>query len=220
MASNAARVGALRLLAAAFLAASACPGLAAASKAKALPFCYPLNTVRFDVLSERGSDKRTWIDMSAEVDAVFRCPVRPILEVLWDFESSPRVFKRIESVKVRSDDGRIAVTEQKSAIRALGLSVESSLVFENELIRNGDGSAAFMFRTIEVDEATRSVTGSWYLEEFADAEGVATRVRYSVQSNVESTFPGQEWIMRSFGEGDIEDMVRELASAASARAGG
>ncbi len=220
MMQTAARVRALKLLLIALFSAAAGADLHSATKAKAAPFCAPPDMVRFDVLSERGPDKRTWIDFSAEVEAVFRCPVGPILETLWDFESSPGVFKRIESVKVRSDDGSVAVTEQKSAIRVLGFSFESSLVFENELIRTGGGSAVFMFKTIEVDAVTRSVTGSWYLEEFADSGGVATKVRYSMQSYVESTFLGQEWIIRSFGEGDVKNVVRELAAAVRARAGG
>lgn len=220
MVQTAARARAPKILIFLLFYAAACADLSSAPKAKEPPFCASPDTVRFDVFSERGSDKRTWIDLSAEVEAVFRCPVEPILETLWDFESSPGVFKRIESVNVRSDDGKVAVTEQKSAIRVLGLSFESSLVFENEMIRNGDGTAVFMFKTIEVDAITRSVTGSWYLEEFADAAGVATRVRYSMQSYVESAFLGQEWIMRSFGEGDIENVVRELATAVRARAGG
>lgn len=217
---HAARSRALRSTACLLLLVAVCADLDARPRVKAVPFCAPPTMLRFSVQSERGSDKKTWIDMSAEVEAVYRCPIGPILETLWDFKSSPRVFKRIKSVTVRYDDGKVSVTEQKSAIRVLGLCFESNLVFENELVRGGEGSAVFMFKTIETDELTRSVTGSWVLEEFSDSYGVATRVRYSVQSNLESGFFGQDWIMRSFGEGDIKNIVLELADAVRSRVGG
>jgi hypothetical protein len=192
------------------------PGAEKTTKSRS--FFDPPRTIGFEVHSEKAADKRTWISFSAQIESVFRCPMAKIMETLWDFESSPKVFKRIESVRVRSDDGTVAVTEQKSVIRVLGVSYVSELVFENEQRKTGDTTAVFTFKAVEVDANTKSTAGSWRMEEFVDSSGtVSTRIVYTVESVVAATVPGQEFFIRSFGEGDIKNLMRELATAVKNR---
>ncbi len=195
---------------------SADPGAAKATKTRS--FFDPPRTISFEIHSEKAADKRTWISFGAQIESVFRCPMERIMETLWDFESSPEVFKRIDSVRVRFNDGRVAVTEQKSVIRVLGISYVSELVFENEQRKTGDTTAVFTFKAVELDANTKSSAGSWYMEEFVDSSGtVSTRIVYTVESVVAATVPGQEFFIRNFGEGDIKNLVRELAVAVKNR---
>jgi hypothetical protein len=136
-----------------------------------------------------------------------------VIAKLWDFTGSPRTFSRIEAVRLRSDTGTEAVTEQRTAVRVLGLAFISNLVFHNALARKGPAAATIRFETIETDGSCLSTEGAWDLEDRSDPAGPATYVTYSLDSFVEPRFPGQAAIMRAFGQGDIKRVMRELGQA-------
>jgi hypothetical protein len=181
-------------------------------------FSDPPKELRFEVNSERSGSGERLIRIEAEFESVFRCRIGDIIRTLWDFEGMPKVFGRVEAVRVRAMGPEYAITEQRTAIRVLGFSYVSNLVFENRIARIGDESALMSFETIEVDRTTRSSGGSWYLEERSDPSGTSTLVRYSIDSLVVSGFAAQELVMRRFGEKDVANVVEELAAAVARRA--
>jgi hypothetical protein len=173
----------------------------------------------FDVSKYRAPDGKKWIRLFCEYDSVYRATMDDVLGILWDFESSHEIFPRIEETRVRSisEDGSVAVTEQRTGVRILGFAYVSNLVFRNELLRDGP-VAAVEFEAIEVDDTTLSSKGRWTLVEDRDESGPLTYVRYSLDSCVEPKYPAQEWIMRNFGDGDMKKIIRELRKAVARRA--
>ncbi len=167
----------------------------------------------FEVSDYRDAQGKRWIRLSCEFECAYREKMASVVATLWDFPASTKVFSRIEAVRVRSDDGARAVTEQRTGVRVLGLAFISNLVFLNTLTRPGPSAAVLSFETIETDDSCLSTKGAWYLEERSDASGPVTVARYVLDSYVEPRFPGQAVIMRSFGAGDIKMLMRELGAA-------
>jgi hypothetical protein len=174
----------------------------------------------FEVGKYRAPDGKRWIRLFAEYDSAYRARMDDVIAALWDFESSPKTFSRIISTRVRSDDGSVAVIEQRTGIRILGLGYLSNLVFKDVLKRDGAGSATLDFEAIEVDRTTLSSRGSWIIMESRDESGPLTYVRYTMESYVEPKYPAQEWIMRKFGDGDVRRVIRELNKATLEKAKG
>jgi hypothetical protein len=167
----------------------------------------------FDVRSRHTPDGKRWIRLCGEYDSVYRASIDDVIAALWDFEGSPKTFSRIMATRVRSDDGTVAVIEQRTGVRVLGFSYLSNLVFRDLLSRDGPKSATLEFEAIEVDETTLSSRGSWTLVESDDESGPLTYVRYFLDSYVKPKYPAQEWIMRQFGGGDMRRVIRELYKA-------
>lgn len=156
---------------------------------------------------------KKWISMKASCETAIRAPMESIIAKLWDFEASPKVFSRIEAVRVRSNDGTTAVTEQRTAIRMLGAAYVSNLVYLDTIARRADGTVEVGFEMIEGDGSCRYSKGGWDLRGFADGASKATMVHYWVESDVAPTIPAQAFIMRSFGAADVKKTVRELCAA-------
>jgi hypothetical protein len=167
----------------------------------------------FAVSDFRDSGGKRWIRMSCEYEGHYKESVDDLVATLWDFPRSPRVFSRIEAVRVRSDADGAAVTEQKSAVRVLGLAFVSNLVFSNRVSRDGPGDATVSFEMIETDGSCLSAKGCWTFEDDPGPDGGATLARYSIESCVAPRFPGQEAVMRIFGAAEIGRLMRELGAA-------
>lgn len=173
----------------------------------------------FEVDNYRDAKGGRWIHMSYECECVYRANMETVAGILWDFADSPKVFSRVESVRLRSGDERSSVTEQRTAIRVLGLSFISELVFKNSFERPGPKETIIDFGTIETDGSCLSSKGSWVLEDWSDSSGPVTYVKYSVDGYVALRFPGQAAIMRSFGPADVKRVMRELGEAISKKGG-
>jgi hypothetical protein len=198
----------MRVAAALALAVLAYGAWASPPEAPAAP-----RQLRLEVSDFRDEGGKRWIRVQGAFEYVYRASLDRVVAALWDFRSSPEVFSRIEAIRVRSDTGTQAVTEQRTAVRVLGLAFVSNLVFRNALARPGPRSAVVSFETIETDGSCLSARGAWELEEIGDPGSPSTRVIYSLESYIEPRFPGQAAIMRSFGAADFRKVMRELGLA-------
>jgi hypothetical protein len=171
----------------------------------------------FEVSDYRDAEGKAWIRLSAAFESAYRADLEAVIATLWDFESAPKTFSRIEAVKVRSNTGTEAVIEQRTGIRVLGFAYLSNLVFRESMSRADPLAARIGFESIVVDGTTLSARGSWTLEGFDDASGGSTYVRYEMESLVAPAFPAQAQIMRRFGEADLRKVLRELGAAAARR---
>jgi len=240
-AAVAARLGALRaraagalLAAPAILAVSAAAtsvagGIGGASRAYAEPVLAANRAslgssaprkIAYEVSRERSPDGAAWIDMRADFETVYPFGIEEIVAVLEDYEGTPEVFSRVESVKLRSKEGDTAITEQVSAVRILGLAFISKLAFRVETEWAGPGRAVVSFHAIETDGSAYLSDGSWELEAMDVGGSRSTYLRYRLETWAEPRFPGQEGIMRAFGAGDFQRTLRELGAALRRRAGG
>jgi hypothetical protein len=167
--------------------------------------------LEFEVGRYYAPDGKRWIRLRSQYDSVFRASMDEVIATLWDFEGSHEIFSRIEATRVRSrsEDGSVAVTEQRTGIRVLGFAYVSNLAFRNVIKRDGP-IATIEFEAVEVDRTTLSSHGAWTLAEGRDEKGPLTYVRYFLDSCVEPKYPAQEWIMRQFGDGDMRRLIREL----------
>jgi hypothetical protein len=172
--------------------------------------------VSLRVSSERAEGK-DWIRMQADFETAYRAGIEETIAVIRDFEGGPRIFSRIASVKLRSDDGTVAVTEQRTVVRALGLAFVSDVTFRNLLVRSGSSRALISFETIETDGSVLKVTGSWDLMEVQDGSDRLTYLRYRLDNWTAPRAPGQEAVMRAFGAGDMRKVLRELGAAIERR---
>jgi hypothetical protein len=171
----------------------------------------------YNVGKYRAPDGKRWIRLFSEYDSVYRGCAEDVIATLWDFESSHKIFSRIEETRVRSEEGDVAITEQRTGVHVLGFSYVSNLVFRNEIRRDGP-KTVIEFEAIEVDRTTLSSKGSWTIVEGFDESGrPLTYLRYFLDSYVAPKFPAQEWIMRNFGESDMRKLIRELKGAATKR---
>lgn len=159
------------------------------------------------------ADGRRWVETEVAVEAVFPGRLEELLALLTDYEASPGLFSRIEAVKLRSREGDVAVTEQRSAVRVLGLAFTSDLVFRNVLTRTGPSTARLSFEMVGGDGSSRETRGGWELEEVALESGPGVYLVYRCFLVAENRFPLQLAIMRAFGKGDFERMVGELGAA-------
>jgi hypothetical protein len=175
--------------------------------------------VSFSVSNFRDDKGKPWIRVSGVYEGAYRAKLEDVIATLWDFESSPKTFPRIEAARVRSDNGTTAVIEQRTGVHVLGLSYVSNLVFRDVLSR-GDKTALIRFESVEVDDTTLSSKGSWSLEDRSDSGGSATYVRYTVETYVAPRFPAQAAIMRSFGPEDVRALIRQLGEATARRVKG
>lgn len=162
-------------------------------------------------------DGSTWIQSEADIEGVFLGSIEDVIAVLKDYEAGSKVFSRVESVKVRSRGPDYAITEQKNAIKILGLSYEATIIFQTRLYRLSSRTAESHFVMVDSDGSTRSVEGGWRLE----AVEVGGRSAYYVENYctmlVAPRFPLQLQIMKSFGKSDYERTMRELGAAVAAR---
>jgi hypothetical protein len=168
---------------------------------------------RFEVSDYSDSRGRRWIRLRSEFECSYREKMDDIVATLWDFPRSPKVFSRIEAVRLRFDTGTKAVTEQRTAVRVLGFAFISNLVFENTLTRPSPGAATVAFEMIETDGSCLSSKGGWTLEDRSGPGGPATYATFRIESLVEPRFPGQAAIMRAFGAADAKKAMRELGQA-------
>ena len=173
--------------------------------------------ISYAVSDYRAPDGKQWLRMSGEFEGAYRADMKDILATIWDFSDSPNTFSRIESLRMFSDTGTIAVFEQRTAVRILGFSYSSTAVFKDALVRTGPLSAVVDFETIEVDDTMLSTKGSWTVEDRSDAAGPSTYVRYDIESYINPEFPAQAVIMRIFGGEDLLKLLRELGEATERR---
>jgi hypothetical protein len=174
--------------------------------------------IGFSVSDYTDENGGSWIRLRAEFECVLRSPMDQVIATLWDFAASPKIFSRIDAIRVRYDTGSESETEQRTGVRILGLAFLSDLVLKNGLHRSGPASATVDFESIETDGSCLFSRGAWGLEERSSASGVETRVTYSLDTCVERRFPGQAGIMRAFGAGDMKKLMRELRAAVDSRA--
>jgi hypothetical protein len=173
--------------------------------------------LRFEVSDYRDAEGRHWIHLCSEYEGLYGESMDDLGAVLWDFPRSPEVFSRIEAARVRSEAEGLVVTEQRTAVRFLGLAFVSNLVFANSVDRSDPGSVTFSFETIETDGSFLSSKGYWTFTDVSGSGGPATRARFSLDTYIKPIFPGQAVIMRGFGAADVVRAMRELGAGAVAR---
>jgi hypothetical protein len=167
----------------------------------------------FEVSDYTDPHGKAWIHLSGEFECEYAESVQDIVSTLRDFAGTPRVFSRIEEVRVRSTAGTTVVTEQRSAVRVLGFAFVSNLVFRNELASSGSKAATVSFELIEGDGSCLATRGAWELVDRSVDMSPRTYARFRLESYVEPRFPGQAAIMRGFGAGDMKRTMRELGQA-------
>jgi len=187
-------------------------GLCLLATASSAPAGTP-RQLRYEVSDFRDAAGKRWIRMSYEFECSYGQRMDKVISTLWDFRSSPKVFSRIESVRLRSDSGTAAVTEQRTVVRLLGFVFASNLVFSNSLTRRGPAAATVGFEMIETDGSCLSSKGSWELEDRSTPDVPSTYVRYTFETDIEPRFPAQAAIMRGFGPADVKTTMRELGQA-------
>ncbi len=201
---------------------AAAPDAAAQAAPEALPkdaasLLGRVRTLGFMVKLVTLSDGSRWIRNSVEVETVLLGRLDDLIGLLSDYQDSPKIFSRIASVRVRSTEGDVAVTEQKSVVKALGFQYSSTLVLRNVLTRLSPTSATLSFGMIGSDGSCRSSTGGWRLHAFELGGKSAIHVTYRTDMLVRPDFPMQLQIMQLFAQGDFEHMMRELEKAFAAR---
>lgn len=162
-------------------------------------------------------DGTSWIKLVVDVEGVIPGSIDEVLAILRDYEKGPQVFSRVDSVKVRSREEAFAITEQKNVIRVLGLVYESTIVFKTQQERISANEALSTFSMVDSDGTTRSVDGGWRLKSVVVKGQSAVYLEYYNSMLVAPRFPLQLQIMRAFGRGDYERVVRELGAAVQAQ---
>jgi len=173
----------------------------------------PPRQLAFEVSDFRDAQGKDWIHLSGEFECDYAEKMDAVLAILWDFPEAPRVFSRIEAVRVRSSSTTRAVTEQRSAVRLLGFAFISDLVFDNVLAKRGEGEASVSFELLESDGSCLSTSGNWELRDLSGPAGPRTNAKFTLDSYIQPRFPGQTAIMRGFGAEDMRKTMRELGEA-------
>jgi hypothetical protein len=197
----------------ALLRAALLLGFCLAATASSSTGAFAPRQLRFEVSDYRDGNGKKWLRMSYDFECAYGERMDKVIATLWDFRSSPKVFSRIESIRLRSDTGSAAVTEQRTVVRVLGLAFASDLVFSTALTRQGPAAATVGFEMIETDGSCLSSRGSWAMEDRSVPGFPSTYVRYTVETDIEPRFPGQAAIMRGFGAADVKAAMRELGQA-------
>lgn len=173
----------------------------------------------FEVTEHVDEAGRKWIHLSSSFECKYRLSMEDLIATLWDFPNYPKIFSRVAADRLMSDTGTQTITEQRTVVSILGLSFVAELRFKTTLTRWDADVASVDFVMTESDGSCLSNRGSWEMEDISDESGPLTRLKYSIDSDVASRFPGQAEIMRIFGAADVKKAMTELGVAAAARKG-
>jgi hypothetical protein len=172
--------------------------------------------LQFTVSEYHDANDKTWIRVYCEYEGYYRQKIDDVTATLWDFKAAPDNFKRIESVRMISDNGSTAIYEQRTGVHLMGLSYVSNIVFKETLAKSKK-QTVLKFESIKVDDTTLSNKGSWTLEDRTDSSGCLTYARYTLETYVAARYPAQEALMREFGQADIYAIMQQLDDAVANR---
>jgi len=204
----------------AFLAAPSMPGLGAQEiPADWRAIVDEPRKLSFEVEALGLLDGESWIRLSGFYELALRAPFASVLDACWlGMEESARIYSRVEWSRVLERSDFAVVGEQVAGVRVMGAEFLSRASFLNRLESPAPTVARVSWSLIDSDGSLRSGAGWWYFEEISGEPDPVTYVAYFTESEILRLFPGQAGIMRAFGSGDLERMLREFSREAYRRA--
>lgn len=159
------------------------------------------------------SEDGKWIRLSSVCEAAYPVPAATLKAILEDYAGAPKVFSRIGWVKIldRYPDG--ALTEQYSGVLAFGFKFYTTNRFHQWTSREGP-YINLHFEQVTSGGTMRGCDGAWSLVDRSGSEGPLSFLHYAIAFETLAQFPGQEAVMRNFGESDILRVLKELGEAA------
>ena len=156
-----------------------------------------------------------WITLSASCESAYAASATTIEKILENYVGAPKIFSRIDWVRIvdRLPDG--AITEQSSGIKAFGLKFYPVTRFHQWTSRDAD-YINMNFIQVASGGTLKNCYGAYSVADRSTADSPLCYFHYSISFEARLEFPGQEAIMRNFGAADIERVVTELGEAAKA----
>lgn len=159
------------------------------------------------------SEDGKWIRLSAETEAAYPVHASTIEGIIKNYVGASKVFSRIDWVKIieKLDNG--AITEQFSGVKAFGFKFYTTNRFH--MWTSGKGDYTVMhFLQVASGGTLRDCSGYWAVVDRSTADAPLCYLHYSLSFEARDQFPGQEAVMRSFGEADVLRALNELGNAA------
>ena len=127
--------------------------------------------------------------------------------------NASKVFSRIDWVRIvgTSPDG--VITEQLSGVKAFGFKFYTTNRFRHWKSLDGDYTILNFLQT-ESGSTMRNCAGAWSIADRSSPGAPLCYLHYSLAFDALDRFPGQEAVMRDFGQADVLRVLGELGAAA------
>lgn len=160
------------------------------------------------------SEDGKWIRLTAQAETAYPVGASTITEIIENYVGASKVFSRIGWVKIidKLDNG--AITEQFSGVKAFGFKFYTTNRFHQWTSDTNDYTVMH-FLQIASGGTMRNCSGYWAVADRSTPGEPLCYLDYSLSFEALDQFPGQEAVMRGFGEADVLRALKELGQAAT-----
>lgn len=173
-------------------------------------------TVREARVTNESKAGKTWTRLSGVVEATTDLPLAPLLAVITDWASYPRLFPKIQKADAVLGPGAVFLTET-TVVSVLGFEVTNR--FTLRVITppaKTSGAVSVSWVQDSTDGTIDGLEGSWDLEPASDGRS-GTLVRYRTVSAVPEGFLGQAGLVGLFFPGELKQIVASVFAEARQR---
>ena len=164
------------------------------------------------------SEDGKWIRLSAQAETAYPVDASTITGIVENYVGASKIFSRIGWVKIIGKAENGTITEQFSGVKAFGFKFYTTNRFRQWTSGEADYTVMH-FLQIASGGTMRNCSGYWAVADRSTADRPMCYMDYSLSFEALDQFPGQEAVMRSFGEADVLRALEELGQAAKKNGG-
>jgi hypothetical protein len=170
--------------------------------------------VASSITGETAANHSRWITMEADVHACTALPLDTLRMTARDFESYPKIFKRMKWDRVRRSPEGVFV-EMFISVGLMGITYDTvyTLLADEQI----DTPARYLldFSHAADDGLVQSAHGIWYFESVVVNGTPAVYTRYIANGKVLKKYPLQDTIMSMFVNMEHIDLMNQFLRAVS-----
>jgi hypothetical protein len=171
--------------------------------------------IKTAVSAEEGDDHTKWIGMLADIHACTDLPQDLLRRVVTDYETYPRVFKRLTSIRVnRTPEGAYQDWHIRVGFKSFSYDTDYTLFAEERI--NTPDTYLLDFSHVSDDGSVKDAWGSWYFEKVQLGGEERTYVRYTTSCKTLRKFPLQRLIMGIIINMEYTDLMNQFLWAVKA----
>ncbi|HUX40228.1 MAG TPA: hypothetical protein VMV83_03585 [Rectinemataceae bacterium] len=167
--------------------------------------------IRSYTVTRSGDGK--WIRLSAQAETAYPVGASTITEIVENYVGASKIFSRIGWVKIIDKVENGTITEQFSGVKAFGFKFYTTNRFRQWTSGENDYTVMH-FLQVASGGTMRNCSGYWAVADRSTPDKPMCYLDYSLSFEALDQFPGQESVMRGFGEADVLLALKELGQAA------
>ena len=156
---------------------------------------------------------KTWVTLSGTVEATTDLGIEPLLAVISDWNSYPRLFATVRKAETALD-GEAVLLSETNVVTVLAFSVVNRFTLRVVVHRSDSGSVAVRWTQEHTDGTIDHMEGGWDLEPVTLEGKPVTLIRYRTVSSVPQALPGQDALMALFFPGELKKIIASVLAEA------